>query len=138
MWKLTGARVADLAGRAKGHLRTAYHSAVKWGGHVDNLMRAGRIAAQIAAPHISEGAQRGIQGGLSAARAEQVALRERPLARLVSSAEEVLHASGREAAHNLQQHAQHGRSGNVQEVQPDAGCCVPPASAAILQTVLRR
>ena len=65
MWKLSGARVADLAHRAKGHLRTAYHSAVKWGGHLDNLMKAGRIAGQILAPHISEGATKSIGAGLS-------------------------------------------------------------------------
>ena len=65
MLKLTGARLGDLAHRAKGHLRTAYHSAVKFGGHLDNIMSAGRIASGILAPHISEGAQKAIGGGLS-------------------------------------------------------------------------
>ncbi len=65
MLKLTGARLGELAHRAKGHLRTAYHSAVKFGGHLDDIMKAGRIASSILAPHVTKGAQRSIGVGLS-------------------------------------------------------------------------
>ncbi len=40
MFKLTGERLANMAYRAKGHLHGAYNQAVKWGGHIDNIMNS--------------------------------------------------------------------------------------------------
>ena len=51
--------------QARGHLRNAYSTAVKWGGHVDRIMSAGKIASQILAPHMPTAAKEGIKRGIS-------------------------------------------------------------------------
>ena len=64
MLKQTGKRVAEIARRVKDHVLSGYHSAVKLGGHMDNLHKFGHAMLQIAAPHIGEAAKP-IAAGLS-------------------------------------------------------------------------
>ena len=65
MFKLTGQRLADMAYKAKGHLHGAYNQAVKWGGHIDNLMNTAKIAHSILAPHMGSQTSGALRGGLS-------------------------------------------------------------------------
>ncbi len=54
-----------MAYKANGHLHGAYNQAVKWGGHIGNLMRTAKIAHSIVAPHMGQQASGALQGGLS-------------------------------------------------------------------------